>query len=322
MTPSPLFHLLACPFDNGIRMMQRFKRGITGADQAPAALLPHFPHYPHTSLDLTPYQFSVTPAGLLDSAVIAEQNEQTITAQAIISQAAGTIAQTGQIPLAIGGDHSLTYPLLRGISQAHPSRPLGLIYIDAHFDLRPLEELAGVTGLVSSGNSFRRLLEDPAVPLNGRNVVIIGLHNSGTPLFNEMQSYALAQSMTLIYDHECTPANVPAIVQRAVAQATNGTEGVYLSLDIDAVQGEFAPGVSAPAGAEGLTPAVWLALVEQLTQQLPLVGADLVEISARTAGWPRLFEAEYLPDPAAEAKFTQTVQLGRETLSKIIGSRE
>jgi arginase family enzyme len=303
-------------------MMQRFKRGITGADQAPAALLPHFPHQPATLLDLTPYQFTVTPADLLDPAVIAQQNQQTITAQNLISQAAGAIAQAGQIPLALGGDHSLTYPLLRGISQADANRPLGLVYIDAHFDLRPLEELAGVTGLISSGNSFRRLLEDPAVPLNGRNVVLLGLHDSGTPLFNEMQQYALEQGMTLIYDHECTPENLPAVVQRAITQATNGTEGVYLSLDIDAVQGEFAPGVSAPAGAEGLTPAVWLALVEQLAQQLPLAGVDLVEISARTAGWQQLFEPEYQPDPAAQAKFAQTVQLGRETLSKIMGSRE
>lgn len=307
--------IVGCPFDNGIRMMQRFKRGVIGAADAPQAVFAFLDvPYVHTMLDLAPYQFSVTPAMIDDPASIWQQNEQTLAAHDVITNEIRHLVETGYLPVTIGGDHSITYPLCRGVAQAHPGRKLGLIYIDAHLDMRPLETHAGVSGLISSGNSFRRILEDETIPIAGEHMVAIGIHRSNSAIFDEMEHFALEHGVTILDDTMCHTTDITAIAAQAVQIATTGTDGIYLSADIDAVEAASAPGVSAPA-RHGLTPQHWFALIEQIAASTNLFGFDLVEVSSCSSVWTTLFDQKYpssshqIPDV-----LSPTAQLAAQTI--------
>lgn len=307
--------LLACPFDNGIQTMLRWRRGVTGAADGPAAILAHLPAgWPRELLPLEPFNLSPGPANLFDAEFIRRQQAATETAHELVSASAARQIEAGFRPLALGGDHSLTFPLLRGVQRALPHRRLGLVYIDAHLDMRPLESAAGVDRLVSSGNSFRRLLEAGLVA--GPNVAAIGIHRSDSAVFGDMLAFARSHGVGVIFDADCDEPE--AVAARALAAALAGTDGFYLSVDIDAVEAWAAPGVSAPAAA-GLLPAFVLALVRTLAGSGRLVAADVVEVSSRRQTWGELFgqpSAENESD--RQAKLLRTAKLAAQVV-QIIG---
>ena len=177
--------------------------------------------------------------------------------------------------ISVGGDHSITYPLVNAVCKVNNGKKTGLIYIDAHFDLRPLETHVGVPGLISSGNPFFRIIEDPGIPVFPENMVAIGIHHSDTPIFNEMRQYADSKGMTTIYDRETVEIEK---VEDTVGCVMDGVDGLYLSLDIDAVSG--IRGVSAAASV-GISREVWLQLVQTITGTGKVIGVDLVETSSR-----------------------------------------
>lgn len=306
--------LLACPFDNGIQTMLRWRRGVTGAADGPAAILAQLPaDWPREVLPLAEFNLPPDPANLFDAEFIRRQQAATETAHEWVSAGAARHIEAGFWPLALGGDHSLTFPLLRGVRRALPNRRLGLIYIDAHLDMRPLESCAGVDGLVSSGNSFRRLIEAGLVA--GPNIAAIGIHRSESAVFAEMLAFARAHGVAVVFDDaDDEPEDVAA---RALA-ALAGTDGFYLSVDIDAVEAWAAPGVSAPA-AVGLPPAFVLALVRALAGSGRLVAADVVEVSARRLAWGELF-GQPAPETEADrqAKLLRTAKLAAQVVQTIV----
>lgn len=325
------FVIVGAPFENGIAMMQRLRRGVLGAALAPEAIFKLLPEaWPRQMLNLAAYSFRVMP-GTVDSPLATlRDNMLTLAGHAVITSCVAGLTDQGQLPITIGGDHSITYPLLRGVARG---RPLGVIYIDAHLDMRPLEQHAGVDGLISSGNSFRRILENSACHVAGRNMVAIGVQPSSSAIVQAMRAFAEAHGVSIIWLNDCAD-NLPAVVEHAVQRALDGTEGVYLSLDIDAVRASDAPGVSAagvsaPANS-GLSRDQWLTLVGGIAAAVsgavsgagvPLVGVDLVETSARTLGWERLFANAapgYAYAPPAVDVLTPTARLAAETLAQVV----
>lgn len=309
------FRLLACPFDNGIQTMLRWRRGVTGAADGPAAILAHLPAgWPRELLPLEPFNLPPSPANLFDAEFIRQQQAATETAHELVSAGAARQIEAGFCPLALGGDHSLTFPLLRGVQRALPNRRLGLIYVDAHLDMRPLESAAGVDRLVSSGNSFRRLIEAGLVA--GSNIAAIGIHRSDSPVFGEMLAFAREQGVSVIFDADCDAPE--AVAARVLAAALAGTDGFYLSVDIDAVEAWAAPGVSAPAAA-GLSPAFVLALVRALAGSGRLVAADVVEVSGRRLAWGELFgQPSGESEADKQAKLLRTAKLAAQVVRTIV----
>jgi len=300
MTPNDIRStLLGVPFDGGIRMMRRFGRGCSGAAAGPAAILSQRDEHGNDDkdkdkvetllLDLEQYTINVTEANRNDPAAIQRDNETIHAAHNAISTAIQQI-NASHLPISLGGDHSITYPLVQGFCRARPGKKYGLIYLDAHLDLRPLETHAGVSGLLSSGNPFRRIIDDTTIPIEPKNMVAIGIHRTSTPIFHEMERYATEQGMRIFYDTECqTDRNrtgdanhetSPSFLQEALDIACDGTDGIYLSLDIDAVEARHAPGVSAPASI-GLSRNQWLGWIQNIIATRKVVGADLVEVSSR-----------------------------------------
>ncbi|MDM8518904.1 arginase family protein [Anaerolineales bacterium HSG6] len=321
--------LIGCPFDNGIQTMLRFRRGVTGAADAPEVVLSEFNqlfatkyNLSQTILPLKEYNIPLTAANKDDAGLLRHQQQATETAQQIVTASLQKISQQGHLPISIGGDHSLTYPLCRGVHQAQPDKQLGLIYIDAHLDMRPLEQYGAVDDIVSSGNSFRQLIKNNIV--DGQNMVVIGIHPTQSELFWQLSEFASQHGATIIYDYQCKLDRLPNIIAEAVALVSTGTDGIYLSVDIDSVQSSSAPGVSAVAQG-GLTVEQLLTLVRGITHQTNVVGFDVVEVSSRRQGWQSLFEDEAIElelEVDKQAKLVQTAILAAQVIDCFLSARE
>ena len=166
-----------------------------------------------------------------------------------IETAIGRLVATGGRALALGGDHSITYPIMRSTARTH--RSLTLLQLDAHPDL--YDEFDG--NRRSHACPFARIMEEGLV----NRLVQVGI-----------------RGMNAHQREQADRFGVEVIDMRAWhAGATVSIEGpVYLSLDLDALDPAYAPGVSHPE-AGGLTTRETIAIIQDLGG--PIIGADLVE---------------------------------------------
>ena len=170
----------------------------------------------------------------------------------------------GAVPLTAGGDHSITFPILRAIAA---ERPVGLVQVDAHTDT--WDEFLG--SKVTHGAPFRRAVE--AGVLDPKRTVQIGIR--GAQNTEEGWSFSLDSGMRIVFMEEFTRLGVEAVI--AEARRVVGDGPTYLSFDIDGVDPAFAPGTGTPE-IGGLTTVEAQTLVRGL-QGLDLVGGDVVEVS-------------------------------------------
>lgn len=183
----------------------------------------------------------------------------------IITEAYKGILADGCIPLTLGGDHTLTYPILRAMADRHG--PVALIHIDAHADISDTmfgEKLA-------HGTPFRRAFEDGC--LKPDLVFQIGLRGSGyTP---GDYDWSRDRGFTVVLGDECWGKSLAPLM--ADIREKIGGQKAYLSFDIDSLDPSFAPGTGTPEIA-GLTIQQGLEIIRGC-RGLDLVGCDLVEVS-------------------------------------------
>jgi len=174
------------------------------------------------------------------------------------------IVSAGAIPLAAGGDHSVSFPILRTVGA---NRPVGLIHIDAHTDT--WDAFHG--SKFHHGAPFRRAVE--AGVIDPKRTVQIGIR--GAQNFTDGWDYSHESGMRVLFMHEVEEIGIDATI--AEARRVVGEGPVYLSFDIDALDPVHAPGTGTPE-IGGLTTREAQRLVRGL-QGLDFVGADLVEVS-------------------------------------------
>ncbi len=165
-------------------------------------------------------------------------------------------------PLAIGGDHSISYPVLRALGR---ERPLGMVHIDAHCDTSGLLE----GSRFHHGGPFRQAVLDGV--LDPERTIQIGIRGSAEMLYE----FSYVSGMTVIHAEEVDALGTDAVV--AHARAVVGDEPFYLSFDIDSLDPAFAPGTGTPE-VGGLTPREALAILRGLAG-LELAGGDVVEVA-------------------------------------------
>lgn len=173
-------------------------------------------------------------------------------------------------PLAVlGGDHGLTFPALRGVTEERTGT-VALVSLDAHFDVRPEHR-----GQPASGVPFRYALER----LGGRVVAeassqigAAGWENSGAAA-----TYLREHGVRAIPTREVHGRGVEVVTGEALERAA-GADALWLTLDIDAVDAAFAPGTNAPT-VGGLTSHQFLEFAWLLGQGSRLAGFDIVEVS-------------------------------------------
>lgn len=181
-----------------------------------------------------------------------------------IEHALRPIVENGVVPVAAGGDHSVTLPELRVLAERHGR--LGLVQVDAHPDT--WDEYWGHR--YGHGTVVRRAFEEEL--LDGRRVVQVGLRG---PVYGPAD-YERSREMgfEVIPADEVRRGGVETVARRIRDRIGDGP--AFLSFDIDAVDPAFAPGTGTPE-VGGLTSREALALVRGLAG-LDFVGFDVVEV--------------------------------------------
>ena len=168
----------------------------------------------------------------------------------------------GVIPLAVGGDHSISYPILKAIGK---DRPVGMVHIDAHCDTGG--EYDG--SKFHHGGPFRNAVLDGV--LDPARTIQIGIRGSAELLWE----FSYDAGMTVIHIEDVMERGIDAIA--AQAREVVGDGPVYLSFDVDGLDPAFAPGTGTPE-AGGLTAREAIRLLEDLAG-LDIVGGDVVEVA-------------------------------------------
>ena len=141
------------------------------------------------------------------------------------------LVDAGVKPVSVGGDHSITLPLLQAVAK---NGPVGLIHIDAHCDTSGAFEGCKF----HHGGPFRRAVLDGA--LDPRRTIQIGIRGSSEYLWE----FSYDSGMTVIHAEEIDALGIEAIVERAKAVVGEGP--TYLTFDIDSLDPAFAPGTGTP----------------------------------------------------------------------------
>ncbi|MBJ90012.1 MAG: arginase [Woeseia sp.] len=180
------------------------------------------------------------------------------------------IAETGAIPIIVGGDHSLSYPNVAGVADVYGKENVGVIHFDAHFD-------AGdpINGhLISHAQPVRRLVDDGHV--NGKNYIQVGLRGywPGEKGFNWMRE----NDMRYHTMAEIEQDGWDVVMDRIMNEALDGPEYLYISFDIDVLDPAYTPGTGTPE-SNGLTPREIFPLIRTLCSENQMVGFDLVELN-------------------------------------------
>ena len=171
----------------------------------------------------------------------------------------------GAIPLTLGGDHTLTWPVLRAIKALHG--PVALVHVDAHADIN--EHMFGEP--IAHGTPFRRAVE--AGVLDTGRCVQIGVR--GTGYAADDFDWSREQGFRVVQVEECWHRSLTPLMEEVRAQMSD--RPVYLSFDIDSLDPSIAPGTGTPEIA-GLNTIQALEIIRGCWG-LNLVGCDLVEVS-------------------------------------------
>jgi guanidinopropionase len=168
----------------------------------------------------------------------------------------------GVRPLSVGGDHSITYPILKALGKG---APVGLVHIDAHCDTMGAYD----GSKFHHGGPFRLAVLDGV--LDPERTIQIGIRGSA----NMFWEFSHASGMTVIYMEDFMRMGVTAVAERARAVVGDGP--IYISIDVDGFDPAYAPGTGTPETG-GLEAREGLVLLRALSG-LNVIGADVVEVA-------------------------------------------
>ncbi|MCB1341516.1 MAG: agmatinase [Pseudooceanicola sp.] len=183
----------------------------------------------------------------------------------IISESYDAILASGALPMAMGGDHSITLPILRAVARKYG--PVALVHVDAHADVN--DEMFGERE--THGTVFRRAWEEELIEPS--KVYQVGLRGTGYAAtdFTEAQGWGFQ----MFPAHELWGKPLDTLgreIRRDI-----GDRPVYVTYDIDSLDPAYAPGTGTPE-IGGLTTPQALQLIRAL-KGANIVGCDLVEVS-------------------------------------------
>jgi agmatinase len=243
------FSIIGIPFDGAVCAR-------TGAAGAPARIRFWSQHLTPVSEDRT--RLGSTSICDLGDMMINEQVED-------FEKIRHMVAGLPNIPILLGGDHSVIIPVLQGQRQRFADRRLGVLWLDAHPDLCDV-----FTGSrLSHACVLRRGLESGIAQ---EDVCLVGLRSW------EVQELDYIENSRLnIYPISLVADRGIKTISNEVRQVLSSCDAIHISLDIDCLDPAHAPGTGIP-DAGGLTMRELLVLLKSL-QGLPLVGLDVVEVA-------------------------------------------
>ena len=197
----------------------------------------------------------------------------------LIAQRITDIAQAGGIPLCLGGDHAVTYPIIKGLAAHHG--PITILHFDAHPDL--YDDFEG--NPLSHASPFARIMEAGLAT----RLVQVGIRTLNRHCREQADRFGV----------EIIEMSAFAIDKVPVFSAP-----FYVSLDLDALDPAYMPGVSHPEPG-GLSVREVLACLQ--CQHAPILGADIVEFNPDAAAGPlsAVTAAKFVKELAALATRNQ-----------------
>lgn len=252
--------LVGIPFDGGV-VSHRL-----GARFGPQAVREDLLEYSTYNIDLDVDVRNLRLADCGDVEVAITDYDQT---HRRVEAALGALFETGMKLLIVGGDHSLSGPCVTALCNRGGGTRVGLIDFDTHHDTR-----SGWGR--NAGLWVREIQENPRTPVRGQNIVQIGIH--GFSYSEYYRDIVKAMGITVFKPADVRALGIESIMREALERASDGTDAIYVSVDIDVLDTPYVPGTNSPAHG-GMMPwdlvqAVVMAGQHPLTQAL-----DVMEIS-------------------------------------------
>ncbi|MBE0681958.1 MAG: arginase [Anaerolineales bacterium] len=196
-----------------------------------------------------------------------------------VAGAVATSVQAGRFPLVLGGDHSLSIGSVRGAAR---SKKIGVIWVDAHADFNTAEttpsgNIHGMSLAILAGQgdkSLVQLWDEPFPIIDPHKIAIIGARDlDAGEKVNLQNAGAMVMSM-----EQVDRFGMVTVVEKAIEHISRDVDGIFLSLDLDALDPRHAPGVGTPVPA-GLTQREAHLACELIAETGKLIGMDLVEVN-------------------------------------------
>ena len=256
--------IVGAPFDEGVSSRPGARFGPRAIRMAPTTWSTDSAW--SIQLDVEPYaNLRVVDAG--DAPVVPTRPERALR---VIHEKVFRVAEAGPIPIVLGGDHSITYPSAAAVARHMWPSKVGIVHFDAHADTGA-DQWGNLYG---HGEPMRRLIEEGWIA--GSNFVQVGLRG----YWPERDTWDWMRDQGFRWHSmvEIEERGAEAVIADAIAEALDGPDCIYLSVDIDVVDPGMAPGTGTPESG-GMLARELLRAVRQIVGQVELVGMDVVEVS-------------------------------------------
>jgi agmatinase len=256
--------IVGAPFDGGTSHRP-------GARFGPQAIrltdyLPHDGRRPHLALGVDP----LVELGVVDVGDVEMPSGDTETSIRRLERVVQTLAESGAIPVVLGGDHTIALPDATGVARHVGWGRVSVIHFDAHADTGNIQH----GSLIGHGTPMRRLIESGAV--RGDRFLQLGLR--GYWPSPATLAWMAEQGMRSYEMAEVVGRGLDACLDEAMTIAVDDCDGVFLSVDVDVVDPGAAPGTGTPEPG-GLSTRQLLDAVRRIAIETPLAGMDVVELS-------------------------------------------
>jgi agmatinase len=178
------------------------------------------------------------------------------------------VLRAGAVPVTLGGDHGITYPAVRAVTQ-HFGEPIGILIFDTHLDLS--DDLAG--DRFTRASPVKRIAELPEV--DPRHIAIVGAR--GPRNAADWTRLARQLGIRVFGMQDIEERGISSVVQEALSSVSPDGRSLYISVDIDAVDPTFAPATNSPEPG-GLTSREIIQAL-RIAASRGFVGLDVVEVS-------------------------------------------
>ncbi len=249
--------LLGFCSDEGVRR----NKGRVGAARGPEAIrracanLPN--HFPEGTL-------------LFEAGDIHPEGKPLINAQEKLGERVAELLRDGYFPIVFGGGHEVAWGTYSGVVKVTPpAKAIGIINVDAHFDIR--KPVDGPT----SGTGFYQIAQERRAAGQDFHYLCLGIqpHANTQALFRRADEWNVEYFPAYVLEaHRLDP------IFETVEAFLEKVDSIYLSIDMDAFDATYAPGVSAP-NTLGLDPRHILPLLQEILYSQKVAAMDIAEVN-------------------------------------------